>query len=240
VTESRVWTATIATCLVHGAFAIIPMDFSPRPVPEHEGPVKLHVRSDAPPSESSPPRASAPVPKPEPASASTRSRRFHTRPTPVQAAAPVPVVTEAAAPIVPSSIAQPEPVVVASASIVPTYVQNHVSATFTTAAPKATLGGADLRAYARIVHAAIARHKRYPPAALRLGLEGIAKIKLSVDRSGALAAQPELVQSSGHTVLDEEAVRVVRTAAPFAALPSGAHKPVFVFVVPIEFRVVDG
>jgi protein TonB len=84
------------------------------------------------------------------------------------------------------------------------------------------------------------RHRRYPPAALRTGLEGVTQVKLSVDRHGRLVGEPTIAHSSGHTVLDAEALRVVRVAAPFDPLPEHTPKDVMIFVIPIDFRIQAG
>jgi protein TonB len=140
---------------------------------------------------------------------------------PVPAGLPAPVVEPAAAAA--EVTAREEPLEVAPAAAVPD-------------APTGLSQG-ELRAYARAVRAELVRHRRYPPAALRLGLEGVAKVELAIDRRGSLVGAPRVIQSSGHAVLDEEALRVVEAAAPFVAPPQHGDKDVLVFVIPIDFRL---
>jgi len=98
---------------------------------------------------------------------------------------------------------------------------------------------ADMRAYGMGVHSAMARHRRYPPAALQQRLEGVVKVRLVVDRRGRLVGNPTVAKSSGHRVLDEEALRMVRVAAPFRPLPEDADKDTMVFVIPMDFSIPD-
>jgi protein TonB len=64
----------------------------------------------------------------------------------------------------------------------------------------------------------IERIWRYPPQALAAKLEGDAEIRFTIDAAGALAGC-SVTASSGNPLLDEEAMAVVRTAAPYNPLP---------------------
>lgn len=66
----------------------------------------------------------------------------------------------------------------------------------------------------------VAGQQRYPQMAIELGLEGLVEILVRVRRDGSLAERPRVGRSSGHELLDSEAVRMVASAAPFAPLPS--------------------
>ncbi len=81
--------------------------------------------------------------------------------------------------------------------------------------------------------------KRYPRAARRLGLEGVAVVMVAVAKDGTLARAPTLRRSTGHDILDREAVRMVKEAAPFMPLPSAFPKPFAVFPVPVRFKLQD-
>ncbi|MCC6272100.1 MAG: energy transducer TonB [Deltaproteobacteria bacterium] len=60
----------------------------------------------------------------------------------------------------------------------------------------------------------IARAKRYPRQARSEELEGVAGLQFEINADGSVA-YVNLTSSSGHRVLDEEAVATVRRAAPF-------------------------
>jgi len=60
---------------------------------------------------------------------------------------------------------------------------------------------------------------RYPLAARMNSVQGTARIIFVIDRSGRLR-EARLLQSSGSTILDNEALRAIRAAAPFGPFPS--------------------
>ena len=98
-------------------------------------------------------------------------------------------------------------------------------------------GATELVAYARQLSRVVGRQRRYPASAARFGMEGTARLQVSVNRDGALAGAPRLVRSSGHEVLDAEALRMVEAAAPFAPLPEGHARPSAEFVIPVDFSL---
>lgn len=59
----------------------------------------------------------------------------------------------------------------------------------------------------------------YPEQARRQGLEGSLVLSVDVLADGSIE-RVQVLRSSGHESLDEAAVRIVRLAAPYAALPS--------------------
>lgn len=58
-------------------------------------------------------------------------------------------------------------------------------------------------------------NQNYPAEARSQGIHGSLVLRVSIRRDGSLDSV-ELVQSSGHTVLDNAALRIVRLAAPYA------------------------
>jgi protein TonB len=83
--------------------------------------------------------------------------------------------------------------------------------------------------------AAVNRQRHYPEVAARLGMEGRALIHLRVRRDGSLMEPPRLVTSSGHEVLDAEALRMAEAAAPFEPMPESASRADAGFVIAVEF-----
>ena len=61
---------------------------------------------------------------------------------------------------------------------------------------------------------------KYPELAALSGLQGTLYIQFDIMKDGALG-NLELLQSSGYKILDDEALRAIRTAAPFQPLPDG-------------------
>jgi protein TonB len=59
----------------------------------------------------------------------------------------------------------------------------------------------------------------YPSGAAKAGLGGGLTVEFSIDKSGELL-YVNLLDSSGHTILDESAVKAIRTAAPYNPFPA--------------------
>lgn len=107
--------------------------------------------------------------------------------------------------------------------------------------PGAASGAAgDLRAYARRLPSAVARQRRYPELAVRLGMQGTALVQIRLRQDGLLLVAPRVVTSSGHDILDAEALRMVEAAAPFEPFPDGASRPDAGFVIPVVFSLRPG
>lgn len=95
-----------------------------------------------------------------------------------------------------------------------------------------------IRAY-RIGLAREARnHRRYPPLALERGWTGTAEVEVDVSRQGR-ARQIQLARSSGHEILDREALAMMIRAASAAALPASLRGQAFSVRLPVEFELTD-
>lgn len=131
---------------------------------------------------------------------------------------------------------KPAPVV-APAAPVPTAPQNAPAPAERTAAPAvAPLERATSTAIAsweRLLVAQLERHKRYPPQAH--GAVGEARLEFSIDRAGKVLAS-RIVRSSGSEALDQEALALIKRAAPLPPPPSGLPDDRLSFVVPIRYH----
>lgn len=81
-------------------------------------------------------------------------------------------------------------------------------------------------------------HRRYPPLALERGWTGTAEIQVDVSRQGR-ARQILLARSSGHEILDREAVAMMSHAAASAALPDSLRGQEFAVRLPVVFDLAD-
>lgn len=72
--------------------------------------------------------------------------------------------------------------------------------------------------YAKIIKAKIGRRWRYPPEAMERLFEGKLMVIFSLTRGGNLI-QAKIIDNSGYKILDEEALKAIRTAAPFPPFP---------------------
>jgi periplasmic protein TonB len=125
----------------------------------------------------------------------------------------------------------------AAAAPVPTAPQNApapaVRAAAPALAPEAAPSTAAIARWERLLVAQLERHKRYPPKAG--GKVGEARLAFSIDRDGRVLAS-RIVRSSGSDALDEEALALVRRAAPLPPPPAGLPDERLSFVVPIRYR----
>lgn len=97
----------------------------------------------------------------------------------------------------------------------------------------------DPRAYRNTAFGLVDQHKRYPRKARVLGQQGRVILMLYLDRDGSLLREPDVRRSSGFEELDEEAVRMVKAAAPFPR-PQGRITRVPILVpLTIDFRLED-
>ena len=88
--------------------------------------------------------------------------------------------------------------------------------------------------YGRKLLSHVERHKRYPAAALRAGISGATRLAITIDRSGGLAGA-RISASSGHQILDQEALAVARRAAPYPRPPDGVGGSTFSVSVTLRF-----
>ncbi len=184
----------------------------------------------------------APATAPEPVQQQKTEAPAPVTPKPVQKqlAAPKPVenkvfesvnsavVAEIAAPAAPAPIAA-EPV--KSAPVAATApVQAAPSASSTPVA--AAKPEFDYSAYQSTLSSKLEKNKTYPMMARRRGMEGTVKMKLVIAPNGSLV-ESQVVASSGHDVLDNEALKLVRSVFP---IKHNADKQISV-VVPVMYKL---
>ncbi|PWC31946.1 energy transducer TonB, partial [Azospirillum sp. TSO22-1] len=80
------------------------------------------------------------------------------------------------------------------------------------------------------------RYKRYPRAAQLQRLEGVAQVRVVLDRQGNVLSA-KLERGSGHTILDGETEEMVRRASPLPAPPPEIASDRIELVVPVEFAL---
>jgi len=80
------------------------------------------------------------------------------------------------------------------------------------------------------------RYKRYPGQAQARGEEGIVMLAFSVDRNGHVLAR-RVIQSSGHSALDDEVMAMIERAQPLPSFPPSMTEAKLDLVVPIRFSL---
>ncbi|MEQ8442728.1 MAG: TonB family protein [Alphaproteobacteria bacterium] len=80
------------------------------------------------------------------------------------------------------------------------------------------------------------RHKEYPREARRRRMQGVVVVALRIGRAGEIMAQ-EIRDASGHELLDEETLAMLRRATPLPPFPDGMEGAFMDIVVPIEYSL---
>lgn len=91
-------------------------------------------------------------------------------------------------------------------------------------------------AFAQVVQRRIAEAIQYPDEAREYGWEGTVKVSLLILSDGTLAACV-VKESSGHDILDEAAIKIVKDLAPYADFPSEPDLQELNITVPIVFSI---
>lgn len=184
------------------------------------------------------PRAEAPPALPAPAAAPKRSARAPAaaprapraeqptvEPAP-PADSPGPAVAAAQPPV--------EPVAAARGALGPGAAIGEP-----TLAPRAGEDALDLGSLAQYRLALIGtakRHRLYPPYAIERGWHGRVGVHLAIGADGGLAAV-QVRSSSGHAVLDAQAVEMLRKAAALTPVPPALRDRAFALDVPVVFEL---
>jgi protein TonB len=165
-----------------------------------------------------------PEPKPEPRLEPRVEVRPEVRPVPLETPPPVAqprvepsvVAPTVARPVPPQQAAVPPPPVVAPQ---PKVVDESRDRALTDQ-------------YRQIISAKIKQYEEYPPVAKRRHWEGTTVVQLRFTSEGKVA-DISVVEKSGHDILDEAAVKMIRNASPLPVPPEGLRT----VLVPIKFRL---
>lgn len=111
-----------------------------------------------------------------------------------------------------------------------------VASLLAAAALPAIAAAADMKSWQREVAKSVASKQVYPRSALRKELEGSAKVRITLDRSGAIA-NFELIQSTGHDELDREVPKLIERINPLPAPPAELADADLTFVLPLAWAL---
>ncbi|RED44174.1 energy transducer TonB [Aestuariispira insulae] len=90
--------------------------------------------------------------------------------------------------------------------------------------------------YAFQVRLWLERHKVYPKKARRKRKQGIVTLYFRVSRDGRVLAQ-DIRQGSGHEILDEEVLAMLKRAQPLPPLPDNVKGAYADMIIPIDFSL---
>lgn len=92
------------------------------------------------------------------------------------------------------------------------------------------------QSYLARVMARVARFKRYPRSARKDGVTGVVLVKFIIRKSGKVESA-EVINSSGDSRLDREAVEMLVRASPFASVPDDLSSSHLELTLPVEFSL---
>jgi periplasmic protein TonB len=91
-------------------------------------------------------------------------------------------------------------------------------------------------AYGRLLREELTKHTRYPAVATLKGWEGKVKLRLQVDKEGNVLGTPEVVEGSGHTVLDDDAVKTILKDSPLPVPPPQLNVTPISIITTIDYH----
>ncbi|WP_417317068.1 energy transducer TonB [Emcibacter sp.] len=99
-----------------------------------------------------------------------------------------------------------------------------------------TASAGDIKSWQTSIVKLVAKKQVYPRAAMNDELEGKAKVKISIDRTGTITAH-ELIESSGHDVFDQEVEALVSRINPLPTPPAELSDNNLSFVLPLTWQI---
>lgn len=82
----------------------------------------------------------------------------------------------------------------------------------------------------------VAKKQVYPRAAMRKELEGRAKVRVNIDRSGAIVSH-EVIAPTGHAVFDREIPKLIERISPLPSPPDALGDDQLSFVLPLSWVI---
>lgn len=95
---------------------------------------------------------------------------------------------------------------------------------------------ADMKSWQREVAQTVASKQVYPRSALRKELEGSAKVRITMDRTGAIS-NFELIEGTGHDELDREVPKLIERINPLPSPPAELADADLTFILPLAWAL---
>lgn len=93
-----------------------------------------------------------------------------------------------------------------------------------------------LQSFLESVRKKIESNKKYPASARDAGIEGRSRVRMTILKNGRLE-KVEIMESSGHEILDVAALQSVRDAAPFPSIPKEAGREKIELSIDLVFKI---
>lgn len=183
-----------------------------------------------------------PEPRPEPKTSRApqlKPKPIRKKPAPIKAPPAAPPPSETATPKAPPSTPQPIAVSPKPESSPKFSVPPEPPLPMPSELSKPQAQAIDsglLEGYAQTLSGAIGRYQKYPRVARMRGWEGTVQVLLKIAASGAMR-DISIAKSSGFDALDEQALDMVKHAAPLPKPPANLQSRDFSVEVPIVFRL---
>lgn len=84
----------------------------------------------------------------------------------------------------------------------------------------------------------IKKHRKYPPAARRLGIKGTVNVDFLLYDDGSLG-EIKVTKKSKYKILNNAAIESIRAGEPYPPFPSGMQEKSILIGVPITFNLVE-
>ena len=232
INESTITWAVTCSILLHILFFVVVPNFKfdvTKKIPDQ---LTVEIVNPKPPEPVALPEPPKPVeqikPAPEPIKPLPK-KELKPEPTPVQNIKPEPTQAE---PPPPPSVITAAPKVDAPPTITappPPEPPKKIE-------PSQDVINAALGQYSSTLGRAIAKHKSYPKIAQMRGWQGDCLLDLKLDGNGNVLSA-SVKETSGHEVLDNQALEMARKAAPFPAPPDVLRGRSFNITVPVSFKL---
>lgn len=99
-----------------------------------------------------------------------------------------------------------------------------------------TASAEDIKSWQKSIGKLVAKKQTYPRAAMRKEIEGKAKVKVSIDRSGTITGF-EIVQSTGSDILDKAVPKLMERLNPLPTPPASLTDTQLSFILPLSWRI---
>lgn len=228
--KSTIVWAVICSILLHILFFAVVPNFKSDAIKKIPDQLMVELVQPKPPEPTAQPEPPKPVeqikPTPEPIKPLPK-KKFKPKPMPVQNIKPEPAQVEP-----PPSVITATPKVDAPPTITvppPPEPPKKIE-------PSQDDINAALGQYSSTLGRAIAKHKSYPKIAQMRGWQGDCLLDLKLDGNGNVLSA-SVKETSGHEVLDNQALEMARKAAPFPAPPDVLRDRSFNITVPVSFKL---
>ena len=91
--------------------------------------------------------------------------------------------------------------------------------------------------YAGSIVKKIQEYKYYPLSAKKNKLTGSTKLKFTILNNGEIKNDTQIIRSSGHQILDDTAINIIKNSAPFPAFPESIKEKELSLNVNIDFSL---